>query len=48
MLSMRQRMKEKIAKGFNSVHHVMLTADAWTIENGCGLLGVTTHWIDAT
>ena len=24
-----------------------LTADAWTTENGCGLLGVTAHWIDA-
>ena len=25
----------------------MLIADAWTIENRCGLLGVITHWIDA-
>ena len=40
-IKMNQRMKETIAKGFTSVHHVMLTADAWTIENGCGFLGVT-------
>ena len=45
---MHQRMKETIAKGFTSVHHVTLTADAWTTQNGCGLLGVTMHWIDAT
>ena len=25
-----------------------LIANAWTIENGCGLLGVTAHSIDAT
>ena len=41
-------MKESIAKGFTSVDHVTLTADAWISENGCGLLGVTVHWIDAT
>ena len=41
-------MKETIAKGFTSIHHVTLTADAWTTENGCGLLGVTSNWIDAT
>ena len=41
-------MKETIAKGFTSVHHVRLTEDAWTVENGCGLLGVIAHWIDAT
>ena len=45
---MHQRMKEIIAKGFTSVRHVMLTEDAWSAENGCGLLGVTSHWIDAT
>ena len=45
---MHQRMKETIATGFTSVHHVTLTAYAWTAENGCGLLGVTAHWIDAT
>ena len=45
---MHQRMKETIAAGFTLVHHVTLTADAWTTKNGCGLLGVTTHWIDAT
>ena len=45
---MHQRMKETIAKGFTLIHHVMLTDDAWTLENGCGLLGVTPHWIDAT
>ena len=47
-IKMHQRMKETIAKGFTSVHYVMLTADVWTAENGCGLLGVTVHWIDAT
>ena len=31
-IKMHQRMKETIAKGFTSVHHVTLTADAWTIE----------------
>ena len=41
-------MKETIKKGFTSVHHVTLTADAWIAENGFGLLGVTAHWIDAT
>ena len=41
-------MKETIAKGFTSVHHVMLTTYAWKTKNGCGFLGVTTHWIDAT
>ena len=46
--NMYQKMKETIATGFTSVHHVMLTADAWTAENGCGLLGVTAHWIDAS
>ena len=46
-IKMRQRMKETIAKGFTSVHHVTLTVDAWTTKNGCGLLGVTTHRIDA-
>ena len=44
---MHQRMKETIAKGFTSVHHVTLTVDVWTTENGCDLLGVKTHWIDA-
>ena len=47
-IKMHQSMKETIAKGFTSVHHVTLTANAWTAENGCGLLGVTTHSIDAT
>ena len=47
-IKMHQRMKETIATGFTSVHHVMLKANAWTTENGCGLLGVTAHWIDAT
>ena len=47
-MKMYQKMKETIATGFTSVHHVMLTADAWTAENGCGLLGVTAHWIDAS
>ena len=47
-IKMHQRMKETIATGFTLVHHVTLTADAWITENGCGLLGVTTHWIDAT
>ena len=46
-IKIHQRMKETIATGFTSVHHVTLTADARTAENGCGLLGVTTHWIDA-
>ena len=45
---MHQKMKETIAKGFTSVHLVALTANAWTAENRCGLLGVTAHWIDAT
>ena len=45
---MHQRMKETISKGITSVYHVTLTADAWTTENGCGLLGVTAHLIDAT
>ena len=45
---MYQQMKETIAKVFTSVHHVILTTDAWIVENGCGLLSVTTHWIDAT
>ena len=44
---MHQRMKETIATGFTSVHHMTLTADAWTTKNGCGLLGVIAHWIDA-
>ena len=47
-IKMHQRMKETIATGYTSVHHVMLTTDAWTSENGCGLLGVTAQWIDAT
>ena len=47
-IKMYQRMKEMIAKGFTLVHHVTLTTDAWTAENGCGLLGFTAHWIDAT
>ena len=47
-IKMHQRMKEIIAKGFILVHHVTLTTDALKAENGCGLLGVTTHWIDAT
>ena len=47
-IKMHQRMKDTIAKGFTSIHHVMLTADAWTTDNGCGVLGVTTHWTDAT
>ena len=46
-IKMHQRMKETIATGFTSVHHLTLTADVWTSENGCGLLGVTAHWIDA-
>ena len=41
-------MKETMVKVFTSLHHVTLTTNAWTVENGCGLLGVTTHWIDAT
>ena len=42
-IKMHQRMKDTIAKGLTSVPAVMLTVDAWKIENGCGLLGVTTH-----
>ena len=41
-------MKETITKVFTSVNRVMLTMDAWTTENGCGLLGVIAHWINAT
>ena len=44
---MHQRMKETIAKGFTSDHHVTLTTYAWTAVNRCGMLGVTPHWIDA-
>ena len=47
-IKMHQRMKDTTAKGFTPVHHVMLKADAWIAENGCGLLGVIAHWIDAT
>ena len=47
-IKMHQRMKETISTGFTSVHHVTLRTDAWTTENGCGLLGVTAHWIYAT
>ena len=46
-IKLHQRMKEMIATGFTLVHHVTLTTYAWTTENGCGLLGVTGHWIDA-
>ena len=45
---MHQRMKETITKVFTLVHRVMLATDAWMVQNGCGLLGVTTHWIDGT
>ena len=45
---MHQRMKEMIANGFTLVLVMMLTVDVWTSENGCGLLGVTAHWIYAT
>ena len=48
IIKMHQRMKETITTGFTLVHHLTLTADAWTAENGCDLLDVTTHWIDAT
>ena len=47
-IKMHQRTKETITTGFTLVHHVMLTADAWTAENGCGVLGVIAHWINAT
>ena len=45
---MHQWMKETIAKVFTTIHHMVLTTNAWITENGFGLLGVTLHWIDAT
>ena len=45
---MHEGMKEEIAKYFHEIRFVSLTADAWTSENGLGLLGVTAHWVDGT
>lgn len=41
-----ERMKADIIHTLSNVDRVSVTTDAWTAENGCGLLGVTVHWID--
>lgn len=46
-LKMYGRMKEQVVSMLASVRHVTLTVDAWTAENGCGLLGITGHWVNA-
>ena len=40
-------MKEIIAKVVTVMYHVMLKIEAWTSENGCGLLGVIAQWVNA-
>ncbi|XP_078447635.1 putative transcriptional regulator tpeD [Wolffia australiana] len=40
-------MKAKIIRILEDINRVAITVDGWTTENGCGLLGVTVHWIDA-
>ena len=43
---MHEAMKEEIIGYFLDIRYVTVTADAWTSENGLGLLGVTAHWAD--
>ena len=47
-IKMHKWMNETIENVFTLVHHMTLTKNAWTKKNGCCLLGVTVHWIDAT
>ncbi|XP_078434996.1 putative transcriptional regulator tpeD [Wolffia australiana] len=42
-----ERMKAEIIHILADVDRVAITVDGWTAENGCGLLGITVHWIDA-
>ncbi|XP_078446589.1 putative transcriptional regulator tpeD [Wolffia australiana] len=39
-------MKDDVRKLWETVDRVSLTVDAWTAENGTGLLGITVHWVD--
>ncbi|XP_078442936.1 putative transcriptional regulator tpeD [Wolffia australiana] len=41
-------MKVGVRKLWETVARVSLTVDAWTAENGIGLLGITVHWVDET
>ena len=45
---MHRAMKEEIIGYFRDIRYVTVTADAWTSENGLGLLGVTAHWVDCS
>ncbi|XP_078432925.1 putative transcriptional regulator tpeD [Wolffia australiana] len=39
-------MKIGVRKLWETVARVSLTVDAWTADNGTGLLGITVHWVD--
>ncbi|XP_078442940.1 putative transcriptional regulator tpeD [Wolffia australiana] len=39
-------MKDNVRMLWESVDLISLTVDAWTAENGTGLLGSTIHWVD--
>ena len=43
---MHGAMKEEIIGYFHDIRYVTVTANAWTSENGLGLLGVMAHWVD--
>ena len=43
VLKIHEQVKLMLAQLFIIVHHVTLTMDAWMMEKGCGLLGITSH-----
>ncbi|XP_078436716.1 uncharacterized protein LOC144707471 [Wolffia australiana] len=47
-IQMHGQMKLGVRKLWETMARVSLTVDAWTTENGTGLLGITVHWVDET
>ncbi|XP_078446415.1 putative transcriptional regulator tpeD [Wolffia australiana] len=47
-IQMHGQMKIGVRKLWETVARVSLTVDAWTTDNGTGLLGITVHWVDDT
>ncbi|XP_078448328.1 putative transcriptional regulator tpeD isoform X2 [Wolffia australiana] len=47
-IQMHGQMKLGVRKLWETVAQVSLIVDAWTAENGTGLLGITVHWVDET
>ena len=43
---MHGELKAEMIRRFRDLRYLTVTTDAWTSENGLGLLGVTAHWVD--